>query len=161
MLLYFFTEAISCIWWNRLALLSSGGWYSTQKSTLLLLPICCKRSLMVKHGWLRVSDNSSIVWQWLASTSALNTSVSRVIGLPYWYESERSKLPDVNLENHLWHVPTFCVLEYSLQTFLVAIFALLQLWSSKCIQCRICTSSGIWLVIPPSTAKNIKIKIIT
>ncbi|GFW99511.1 hypothetical protein TNCV_3417441 [Trichonephila clavipes] len=36
----------------------------------------------------------------------LITSLSKVVGLPHRCESERSKLPDLNFENHLWHLRT-------------------------------------------------------
>ncbi|GFX20690.1 hypothetical protein TNCV_77481 [Trichonephila clavipes] len=40
----------------------------------------------------------------------LITSLSKVVGLPDRCESERSKSPDLNLENHLWHLQTSKVL---------------------------------------------------
>ncbi|GFT72572.1 hypothetical protein TNCV_974221 [Trichonephila clavipes] len=42
----------------------------------------------------------------LLPLAPLITSLSKVVGLPDRCESERSKLPDLNLENPIWHLRT-------------------------------------------------------
>lgn len=51
--------------------------------------------------WLEVFDSSSIILYGFYSTSALKTSLSKVVNFPDQNQLERLKLPDRNLENHM------------------------------------------------------------
>lgn len=78
-------------------------------TSVLTLPICFKcscKSITVNC----FSKSISIIWQRTVSTAAFKMASSRFTGLPDRRTKERSKLSDLNVTNHLWHlsIPIYC-----------------------------------------------------